>query len=41
MNKSPAGRLSWSAIKTSIIDGGIMIPRQPDAATVPVASSLE
>ena len=40
MNKSPTERFSWSAMMTSIMLGGMRIPRVPEAATVPRASDL-
>ena len=37
MKRSPADRLSRSAISTSMIDGGIRMPSVPTAPTVPAA----
>ena len=40
INRSPTDKLSWSAIITSMILGGIRIPRVPEAQTVPTAKGL-
>ena len=37
MNSTPTGTLNWSAIKTSMMEGGIRIPKVPEDAIVPVA----
>ena len=39
-NKVPTDIANKSAIITNIIDGGIKIPKVPDAAIVPVARDL-
>jgi hypothetical protein len=41
MKRSPTASESWSAMITSMIEGGIRIPSVPEPATTPVASSLE
>ncbi len=40
MNKSPTETDTWSAISTSMIDGGIKMPKVPEAATTPDANAL-
>ena len=40
INKVPTLIANKSAIITNIIDGGIKIPRVPEAAIVPVAKDL-
>jgi hypothetical protein len=40
MKRSPTGVLTWSAISTSMIDGGIRMPSVPEAATTPEARLL-
>jgi hypothetical protein len=41
MNRSPTETDTWSAISTSMIDGGMRMPSVPEAATTPEATALE
>jgi hypothetical protein len=41
MNRSPTDVDTWSAISTSMIDGGIRMPSVPEAATTPDATDFE
>ena len=40
MNRSPTDIDTWSAISTSMMDGGIRMPNVPEAATTPDAMAL-
>jgi hypothetical protein len=40
MNRSPTDTDTWSAISTSMMDGGIRMPSVPEAATTPEAMAL-
>ena len=41
MNRSPTDSESWSAMMTSMIDGGMRMPSVPEAATTPEDSAFE
>ena len=41
MNRSPTDTETWSAMSTSMMDGGMRMPSVPEAATSPLASAFE